>query len=37
MAQWVKILTTVAQVAAEVQVGSLALCSELKDLTLLQL
>ena len=37
MAQWVKNLIAVAQVAAEVQVRSLAQHSELKDLALLQL
>ena len=37
MAQWVKDLTAVAQMAAEVQVRSLAWCSGLKVLALLQL
>ena len=37
MAQWVRILTAAASVAAEVQVRSLSLASGLKDLVLLQL
>ena len=37
MVQWVKNLTVVAQVAAEVRVPSLAQHSGLKDLALLQL
>ena len=37
MAQWVKNLTAAIWVAAEAQVQSLAPCSGLKDLTLLQL
>ena len=36
MAQWIKNLTVVAQVTAQVQVLSPALCSELRDLGLLQ-
>ena len=35
--QWVKNLTTVAWVTAEVWVQSLAQCSELKDLVMLHL
>ena len=37
MAQWVKNLTAVARVAAEVRVQSLAWCSGEKDLAALQL
>ena len=37
MVQWVKNLTAAAQVIAEAWVQSLAQCSGLKDLTLLQL
>ena len=37
MAQWVKNLTAVAWANAEAQVVSLAQCSGLKDLALLQL
>ena len=37
MAHWVKNFTAVAQVATEVQVQSLAWCSGLKELALLQL
>ena len=37
MAQWVKNLTVAAWVSAEVQVRSLAWCSELEDSALLQL
>ena len=37
MSQWVKNLTAAAQVTAEAKVRSLARCSGLKDLTLLQL
>ena len=37
MAQWVKNLTAVAQVAAEEWVRYLAQCSELKDQALFQL